>query len=82
MPFYVVNGLRMHLNIRGKKAPPPCKAIVERRGIKCHCSGISSILCDWPVEAGTSDMPMSEEHAHEVGPDRHLCPIHAERQRA
>lgn len=37
---------------------------------------ISSLLCDWPVDGGTCDAPLCEEHAYEISPDRHLCPRH------
>lgn len=38
---------------------------------------ISSVLCDFNVGGVTCDTPLCADHAHEVGPDRHLCPIHA-----
>ena len=84
MPFYIVNGLRMHLKLAGppSKWPKPCKAIVERNGIMCHCQGISTLLCDYPVGDATCDMPMCPEHGIEVGKDRHYCPKHAAEDRA
>lgn len=43
--------------------------------------GISSLLCDWPLEDGsTCDAPLCNEHALAIGPDRHLCPLHAPRR--
>lgn len=81
MPFYIVNGTRMHLKLAGPPSnwPKPCKAIVERQGVQCHCQGISTLLCDWPMvyENATCDMPLCAEHGTEVGKDRHYCPKHA-----
>lgn len=38
-------------------------------------------LCDWPLEGGgTCDAPVCPDHATEVGPDRHLFPLHAPRR--
>lgn len=80
MPFYIVNGTRMHLKLAGppSKWPKPCKAIVERQGVQCHCQGISALLCDWPVgyENATCDMPLCAEHGTEVAKNRHYCPKH------
>lgn len=82
MPFYVVNGLRVHLNMGNRKAPAPCKAIVARQGIQCHCQGISVLLCDWPVGDSTCDMPLCNEHGTEAGKNLHYCPKHAAEHRA
>lgn len=83
MPYYVVNGARMHLKLAGgpKKWPAPCRAVVERQGIKCHCEGISTLLCDWPVSDTTCSMPLCPDHGIEVGKDRHYCPKHAAQHR-
>jgi len=44
---------------------------------------MSAFLCDWPVDGSTCDAPLCEEHAHQVGADRHYCPRHrAEQLRA
>lgn len=81
MPFYVVNGCTVHVKLSGKarrNPPKPCVARVEREGRPARCCGISTILCDWPLEAGgTCDAPLCPEHAVEVGRDRHYCPAHA-----
>lgn len=80
MPFYVVNGCPVHIKLSGKAArnpPAPCVARVERDGHEQRCRGISSFLCDWPVDGGTCDAPLCAEHAHQVGRDRHYCPTHA-----
>lgn len=84
MPFYIVNGMRVHLNLgrNSKKWPKPCMVVVEREGIQCHCQGISGILCDWPVGDSTCDMPLCDSHATEVGRDRHYCPKHLAEHRA
>lgn len=82
MPFYVINGLRVHVKMSGR-APAPCMHRVERQGIEQHCRGISAALCDWEVTDGaTCDMPICAEHAAEVGKDRHYCPRHAAEHRA
>lgn len=87
MPFYRVNGTMVHLNLgraRNKKAPAPCVAALELDGKTVRCCGISTALCDWPVDGKTCDAPLCPEHATEVGKDRHYCPRHLElhRQRA
>lgn len=48
------------------------------RGKRCRwCTREHTLLCDHPLEGGrTCDAPMCRDHAHEVGPDRHLCPDH------
>jgi len=79
MPWYVVNGCRVHLKLAGKAArnpPAPCCAPTERSGLRVRCEGISLFLCDWPVNGGTCDAPLCAEHAHQVAADRHYCPIH------
>ena len=50
---------------------------------RLYCTGDHGIrtrsthLCDWPIgDAKTCDMGMCEEHATEVGHDRHYCPVH------
>lgn len=81
MPWYIVNGNRVHLKFSGKSArnpPAPCCARVERDGRAARCCDISTILCDWPLEAGgTCDAPLCTAHGAEVGRDRHYCPKHA-----
>lgn len=79
MPWYVVNGTSVHLKLSGKaaKSPPTqCVARVERDGGPAKCCGISAFLCDWPVDGGTCDAPLCEEHAHQVAADHHYCPLH------
>lgn len=43
------------------------------------CGRIAYLLCDWKVRGpgrGTCDLPICEKHALQVGPDKHLCPLH------
>jgi hypothetical protein len=81
MPFYRIGGSMVHLKLSGKAAknpPAPCCAPIELEGKRVRCMGISQYLCDWPVDGGkTCDAPLCEEHATQIGPDRHLCPRHA-----
>ncbi len=47
-----------------------------------QCCGISTLLCDWKLEAGgTCDAPLCEAHGVQVGDDLHLCPIHDKQRR-
>lgn len=82
MPFYRVGGHMAHIKLSGKGAknpPAPCCArIPSNAGAKqeVRCMAISSLLCDWPVDGGTCDAPLCEEHGAEVRKDRHYCPTH------
>lgn len=76
MPFYVVNGLRMHIKFSGK-APAPCVATVGMGQAARRCCDISAFLCDWPAEKGsTCSAPLCAAHAHQVARNRHYCPKH------
>jgi len=80
MPFYRVNGMLVHLKLAGPRSkwPAPCCARLESGE---RCMGISTVLCDWPLDGGgTCDAPLCEEHGLQVGEDRHLCPLHAPRR--
>jgi hypothetical protein len=80
MPFYRFNGGMVHIKLSGKQKPP--KACVARLEDGQQCCGISTLLCDWKLEAGgTCDAPLCEEHGVQVGDDLHLCPIHDKRRR-
>lgn len=80
MPYYRIAGTVVHLKLAGKAAknpPAPCRAQIDLDGRRVRCCGISVALCDFPMPSGgTCDMPLCVEHAHEAGPDRHLCPTH------
>lgn len=75
MPWYrmPVGGV-VHINVgQGwRRKAPPC----------CECGWISSLLCDWKVNGRSCDRPICPTHAFEVGPDKHLCPVHVEAYRA
>jgi len=79
MPFYRINGMTVHM--RGTKLPPACSAAV---GLLCsdgaamqRCLAPSGFQCDWDMGDGrTCDRHICAAHAHQVGPNRHLCPIH------
>jgi hypothetical protein len=45
----------------------------------CACGRAAHLLCDWKVrekKSGTCDAPICPSHAKQVGPDKHLCPLH------
>jgi hypothetical protein len=45
----------------------------------CACGRVADLLCDWKVKDkknGTCDAPICKLHAKQVGPDKHLCPLH------
>lgn len=83
MPLYRINGVMVHIKLdRRTKAPAPCCArITLPSGVEDKCGAISNILCDYELESGgTCDAPLCAQHAHRIGPNRHLCPIHAGQQ--
>lgn len=89
MPWYVVNGTVMHINMGRRKGPAPCVAPVGPDAVppREHCCGISGYLCDWPVaddaEGLTCSAPLCDAHARQVRRDLHYCPAHhAEHLRA
>lgn len=41
------------------------------------CTNRADLLCDFPKPGGTCDRRICNEHAKEVGPDKHMCPEHA-----
>lgn len=78
MPFYRFGKFSAHVRLSDRKrTPPPCQAPHTWSGGSVCCA-MSSRQCDAPVGDGTCDMPLCEEHATRVGPDRDLCPKHAE----
>jgi hypothetical protein len=45
----------------------------------CACGRPADFECDWKVSArksGTCDAPICSAHAKQVGPGKHLCPLH------
>lgn len=78
MPFYIVNGLPMHIKFSGRGKPPaPCVAKAGVGEQLRQCCDISAYLCDWPAdEDHTCDAPLCAAHAHQVGRNRHYCPTH------
>lgn len=86
MPFFRIGGTVVHMRMSGPKArqPKPCVArIVDPRApagpgrkASVYCLGVSGFACDWPVEGGTCDAPLCTDHAAEVAPGVHYCPIH------
>lgn len=45
----------------------------------CACGRACDFECDWKVKAhksGTCDLAICAKHALQVGPDKHLCPLH------
>lgn len=56
---------------RGQPHRPACKC----------CPRESTKLCDFPVvrngRRATCDVPICDDHATSIGPDRDLCPWHA-----
>lgn len=78
MPFYTVNGLRMHIKFGGRGKPPaPCAARVGMGEQTRQCCDISGFLCDWPTSHGkTCDAPLCINHAREVARNRNYCPAH------
>lgn len=68
--FYKTKYGMVHMKFgRGAKPPDNCR----------ECSGMAGFLCDFPVgKDKTCDRPLCDEHAHEVAPDTHYCPVHHE----
>jgi hypothetical protein len=45
----------------------------------CPCGRAAHLLCDWKMKdkkSGTCDAPVCDQHAQQVGPDKHLCVLH------
>ena len=83
MPWYIVAGNPVHLNLGRRAGPPQCVARVERDGKIAKCCGISGFACDWEYDDGrTCDAPMCAEHANEIGRNKHLCDLHLAQHRA
>jgi hypothetical protein len=65
-PFELPGGGRGFLCTRG---PRP----------RCVCGKLGAFQCDAPSKrrSGTCDKHLCASCATDVGPDRHLCPVHA-----
>lgn len=53
----------------------------SRKRDRCKCGRPATLLCDWKVpkrKSGTCDSPICAQCATNVGPDKDLCPPHAE----
>lgn len=77
MPLYRVNGTLVHLKLSGRKDKHPKACRCDLGPGLGRCLAMASILCDFPVDGTTCDMPLCTDHATEVGLDRHYCPRHA-----
>lgn len=59
------------------KLPEGGTAIVcmgGKRPVRCHfCGRTHTKLCDYPRGQGTCDLPLCDEHARSVGPNRDYC---------
>jgi hypothetical protein len=55
----------------------PGGIICGKLGQHCRdCGEVSGFLCDYPVGDKTCNRPMCEEHATQVGRNRHYCRLH------
>jgi hypothetical protein len=53
----------------------------SRKRDRCKCGRPATLLCDWKTPKGktpTCDSPICKHCATNVGPDKDLCPNHAE----
>lgn len=58
-----------------------CSRTRRRKCVACHLAG--GFQCDWKVSEGkTCDRFICAEHAQEVAPGKHLCPVHQEAYKA
>jgi hypothetical protein len=58
----------------GSDPPKPCSSH--------DCLYEAEYLCDFPIGGGkTCDLPLCSDHRANIGPERDLCPIHAEMYR-
>lgn len=89
MSFYRLKFGIVHM--KGTCLPDPCVARILVDGKQAVCMAPSAYLCDGTNNthrSGTCDAPLCEAHAHQIGPNRHLCPtchqtqLNAEQQRS
>ena len=80
MPTYRTPHGFMHIKMTNTKkhpAPAPCCARIQIEGRNVRCMAMSTKLCDFKLDDGrTCDAPLCDEHAHDMGKDRHLCGLH------
>jgi|HubBroStandDraft_2_1064218.scaffolds.fasta_scaffold326251_2 hypothetical protein len=81
MPWYRVGETVAHIRFGKRKGgvPKQCQVPFKWEHGE-HCCQMATILCDFDIggaEGETCDMPLCQDHATEVGPDRHYCPKHA-----
>lgn len=76
MPWYRIDdgkGGWTVVHVRGTSMPGACVARDVELGERCLRMG--EYLCDGQIGGGrTCDDALCENHATEIGPDRHLCP--------
>lgn len=54
-----------------------CASDIKKTDLCWACGYIADLLCDYPMGRGkTCDLALCDEHAREIGQDRHLCLIH------
>ena len=61
-----IGGTEVLICSRGRKKPPKCVA----------CDQPSVALCDFPVNGGTCDAPMCEDHRKPIARNVDYCPKH------
>ena len=74
VPYYRTPELGI-IHMRGTKLPAPCAARILINGRVEPCLYASEFLCDCRDQhKGTCDAPLCPAHAHQIGPNKHLCP--------
>lgn len=74
MPYYRTPELGI-VHMRGTKLPAPCAARILINGREEPCLYPSEFLCDCRDQhKGTCDAPLCPAHAHQIGPNKHICP--------
>lgn len=87
MPVYRIGNTMVHIKASARgNMPAPCVAPhphPTEPGRMSHCRGPSAVLCDWENSDGSlCSAPICSEHATTIGPDKHLCPLHAKQHAA
>jgi hypothetical protein len=71
--------MAMCLNVKFADGTSTIVCGIRSRKKFCACGHAADLLCDWKVKekkSGTCDAPICPKHAKQVGPDKHLCPLH------